>query len=133
MILNRLVEMMWAGMILALIVGIVAWVVGPGPRAGRSRAWASETIARWRRPVAADPNSFTDFVANWKPTIEVVAVAAGLIYIFFGPPPTGFSVLLTAVIVLIVVVATEVLAAPQPGVAAPKGGDIDAVDDVGSR
>jgi hypothetical protein len=129
MILNRLVEMMWAGMILALIVGLVAWVVGPGPRAGHSRAWASETIARWRHPVAADPNSFTDFVANWKPTIEVVAVAAGLIYILFGPPPTGFSVLLTAVIVLIVVVATEVLAAPQPA-ATPEGGDIDVVEDV---
>ena len=64
--------------------------------------------------MAADPNSFTNFVANWKPTIEVVAVAAGLIYILFGPSPSGFSVLLTAVIVLAVVVATEVLAAPEP-------------------
>ena len=79
--------------------------------------------------MAADPNSFTNFVANWKPTIEVVAVAAGLIYIFFGPPPTGFSVLLTAAIVLIVVVATEVLAAPQPG-ATPEGGDIDVEEEV---
>ena len=113
-IVNRLYEMMWAGLILALIVGIAAWVMGPGSRAVRTRAWASETIEGWRRPVAADPNSFTNFVANWKPTIEVVAVAAGLIYILFGPSPSGFSVLLTAVIVLAVVVATEVLAAPEP-------------------
>ena len=115
-IVNRLYEMMWAGLILALIVGIAAWVMGPGPRAIRARAWVSETIERWRRPVAADPNSFTNFVANWKPTIEVVAVAVGFIYIFFGPSPSGFSVLLTAVIVLAVVVATEVLAAPEPEV-----------------
>lgn len=113
-IVNRLYEMMWAGLVLALVVGVAAWVMGPGPRAIRSRAWVSETIERWRRPVAADPNSFTNFVANWKPTIEVVAVAAGLIYILFGPSPSGFSVLLTAVIVLAVVVATEVLAAPEP-------------------
>jgi hypothetical protein len=115
-IVNRLYEMMWAGLILALVVGIAAWVMGPGPRGIRARAWVSETIERWRRPVAADPNSFTNFVANWKPTIEVVAVAVGLIYIFFGPSPSGFSVLLTAVIVLAVVVATEVLAAPEPEV-----------------
>jgi hypothetical protein len=113
-IVNRLFEMMWAGLILALIVGIAAWVMGPGPRAVRTRAWASQTIERWRRPVAADPNSFTDFIAEWKPTIEVVVVAAGLIYVFFGPPPTGFSVLMTAVIVGALVIATEVLAVSGP-------------------
>ena len=94
----------------------------------RTRAWASETIDGWRRPVAADPNSFTDFVANWKPTIEVVAVVAGLIYIFFGPGPTGFSVLVTAAIVLAVVVATEVLAAPEPDTRIPEIEVIDAVE-----
>ena len=113
-IVNRLFEMMWAGLILALVVGIAAWVMGAGSRARRTRGWASETIERWRRPVAADPNSFTNFIANWKPTIEVVVVVVGLIYIFFGPAPTGFSVLVTAAIVLAVVVATEVLAAPEP-------------------
>jgi len=128
-IVNRLYEMMWAGLILALIVGIAAWVMGPGPRAIRARAWVSETIERWRRPVAADPNSFTNFVANWKPTIEVVAVAVGFIYIFFGPSPSGFSVLLTAVIVLAVVVATEVLAAPEPEVDT-EGNDVAEVVDV---
>jgi len=124
-IVNRLFEMMWAGLILALIVGIAAWVMGPGSRARRTRAWASGTIEGWRRPVAADPNSFTNFVANWKPTIEVVAVAVGFVYIFFGPSPSGFSVLLTAVIVLAVVVATEVLAASEPEVDSER---IDVVD-----
>jgi hypothetical protein len=112
-LLDRLYQMMWATLILALIVGIVAWFAGPGPRAVKTRAWASGTILRWRQPVEESPNSFTDFVAEWKATIEVVAVAAGLMFIFFGPSPTGFSVLLTAVIVLAVIVATEVLAAPE--------------------
>ena len=117
--LDRLYQMMWATLILALIVGIVAWFAGPGPRAVKTRAWASGTILRWRQPVEESPNSFTDFVAEWKATIEVVAVAAGLMFIFFGPSPTGFSVLLTAVIVLAVVVVTEVLAAPKPEAATP--------------
>jgi hypothetical protein len=127
-IVNRLFEMMWAGLILALIVGVAAWVMGPGSRARRTRAWASRTIEGWRRPVAADPNSFTNFVANWKPTIEVVAVVAGLIYILFGPSPSGFSVLLTAVIVLAVVVVTEVLAAPEPEVDTEDIEEVDVVE-----
>jgi hypothetical protein len=118
-LLERLYQMMWATLILALIVGIVAWFAGSGPRAVRTRAWASGTILRWREPVEESPNSFTDFVAEWKATIEVVAVAAGLMFLFFGPSPTGFSVLLTAVIVLAVVVATEVLAAPKPEAVTP--------------
>jgi hypothetical protein len=117
--LDRLYQMMWATLILALIVGIVAWFAGPGPRAVRTRAWASGTILRWRQPVEESPNSFTDFVAEWKATIEAVAVAAGLMFIFFGPSPTGFSVLLTAVIVLAIVVVTEVLAAPEPASVEP--------------
>jgi phosphatidylglycerophosphate synthase len=113
LVLDRLYQMMWAALILALIVGIVAWLMGPSARATHTRALASGTIQRWRQPAEDHPNVFTNFIADWKPTIEVVAVALGLVFILFGPPPTGFSVLLTAVIVLFVIVATEVVAAPE--------------------
>jgi hypothetical protein len=125
LMLARLYQMMWAALILAVIVGIVAWVMGPSTRATDTRAWASGTIRRWRQPAEDRPNALTDFIAEWKATIEVVAVVVGLMFIFFGPPPTGFSVLLTAVVVLAVVVATEVLAAPKPGYAP---GDDDVVE-----
>jgi hypothetical protein len=114
LVLDRLYQMMWAALILALIVGIVAWVMGPSARATHTRAWASGTVQGWRQPVEDRPNVFTNFVADWRPTIEVVAVVLGVAFILFGPPPTGFSVLLTAVVVLAVIVATEVLAAPEP-------------------
>ena len=114
LVLNRLYQMMWAALILALVVGIVAWVMGPSARATQSRAWASGTIQRWRQPAEDHANVITSFIADWKPTIEVVAVVLGLVFVLFGPPPTGFSVLLTAVIVVAVVVAMEVLAAPEP-------------------
>jgi hypothetical protein len=127
LLLNRLVQMMWATLILALIVGFVAWFAGPSMRAVSTRAWASGTISRWRQPAEENPNSFTDFVAEWKATIKVVAVAAGLMFIFFGPSPTGFSVLLTAVIVLGAIVVTEVLAAPKPEAIAPEIEVVEAV------
>lgn len=128
LVLNRLYQLMWAALILALIVGLVAWVMGPSARATHTRAWASGTIQRWRQPAEDRPNSLTNFVAEWKPTIEVVAVVLGLAFILFGPPPTGFSVLLTAVIVLAVVVATEVLAAPEPDLTIPDVGVVGVVE-----
>jgi len=114
LILNRLAQMMWAAPILSLIGGIIAWVLEPSARSVRTRTWASGAVERWRQPAEDRPNSLTAFVAGWKPTIGVVAVVIGLGFILFGPPPTGFSVLLTAVIVLGVIVVTEVLAAPEP-------------------
>jgi len=114
LVLNRLIQMMWAALILALIVGIIAWVMGPSPRSTQTRAWVTGTIQRWRQPAEDRPNFITNFIADWKPTIEVVAVVIGLGVILFGPPPTGFSVLLTAVIVFAIIVVTEVLAAPKP-------------------
>jgi len=129
LVLDRLYQMMWAALILALIVGLVAWIAGPSPRSRRFRTWASGTIRRWRQPVEDHANAFTNFIADWKPTIEVVAVVLGLAFVLFGPPPTGFSVLLTAVIVLAVFVVTEVLAAPE-SVDTPNGDDVGVVEDV---
>ena len=127
MLLIRLYQMMWAALILALIVGIVAWVVGPSTRAANTRAWASETIRRWRQPAERSPNVVTDFVAEWRATIEVVVVVVGILFILFGPSPTGFSVLLTAVVVLAVIVLVEVLAVPEPE--APEAQDAEVSSD----
>ncbi|MCL1586777.1 MAG: hypothetical protein M3092_00030 [Actinomycetia bacterium] len=109
-LLNRLHQLTWALFVLVLIVGITAWVVGPSSLATRTREWASATVSRWRGPTEDHANSFTSFIADWKSTIEVVAVMLGLLFILFGPSPSGFSVLATAAIVLAAVVAVEVLA-----------------------
>ena len=114
LILDRLYQLTWALLILALIVGIVAWVVGPSSGSARTRAWASRTLGGWRGATEEHPNSFSNFVAEWKRTIEVIAVMLGLLFIIFGPSPTGLSVMLTAAVVLAVIVAVEVLAVPDP-------------------
>ena len=109
-LLDRLHQLTWSLFVLALIVGITAWVMGPSSLATRTRAWASTTVSRWRGSTEEHSNSFTNFIADWKSTIEVVAVMLGLLFMVFGPSPSGFSVLATAAVVLVAVVAVEVLA-----------------------
>ena len=112
-LLDRLHQLTWSLFVLALIVGITAWVMGPSSLATRTRAWASTTVSRWRGSTEEHSNSFTNFIAEWKSTIEVVAVMLGLLFIVFGPSPSGFSVLATSAVVLAAVVAVEVLAVPD--------------------
>ena len=109
-LLDRLHQLTWALFVLVLIVGITAWVLGPSSRATSTQTWASVTVSRWRGSTEEHPNSFTSFVADWKSTIEVVVIMLGLLFILFGPSPSGFSVLATAAVVLAAVVAVEVLA-----------------------
>jgi hypothetical protein len=113
LILDRLHQLTWALFVLALIVGIAAWVMGPSSWAVNTRAWASGTLAGWRVHTVAHPNPFTSFIGTWKVTIEVVAVVLGLLFIVFGPSPSGVSTVLTAAAVFGAVVLVEVLAAPD--------------------
>ncbi|MGB9358863.1 MAG: hypothetical protein WCC01_09920 [Acidimicrobiia bacterium] len=66
--------MMEAALVLALIVGILHWAMGPSFRSTQARAWVTGTIQRWRQPAEERPNFITNSIANGKPTIEVVIV-----------------------------------------------------------
>ena len=109
---SRLRSGTWAVLILAFIVGFIAWLSGPSPRAQRMRSWGGETIDGWRRPAAGETSGFTAFLAEWKRTIQVVIVVLGALFVLFGPTPTGLLVIATAAIVLGLVVLVEVLAGP---------------------
>lgn len=98
---------------LALIVGLVAWVSGPSNRARGLRDWTVRTIDRWRRPEPGHPEGFAAFLTEWKRTIQVLAVAIGLLFVVFGPDPSGLLVIATAAVVLVVVVVVEVFGGPQ--------------------
>jgi hypothetical protein len=100
----------WALIVLALIIGLFAWVNGPSGRARSVRASFSGTVDDWRRAPEEEPSGFAKFLAEWKRTIQVIVVLLGLAYIIFGPSPSGISVLLTAMVTLGVVVLVEVLA-----------------------
>jgi len=112
-IVARLIQSTWALLLLALIVGLIAWATGPSERAYRVTAWTSRTIDAWRRPTEDQPSGFTAFLAEWKRTIQVVTVIFGLLFVLFGPPPSGLLVIITTAIVLAIVGLVEVLAGPE--------------------
>jgi hypothetical protein len=121
-VLERLIQGTWALLILALIVGFIAWAMGPGRRAVGFRSWASATIDSWRHPAEADPSGFASFMIERKRTIQLVILVLGLLFVLFGPAPTGLLVLATAAVVVLLLVIVEVLGGPAP---APETPDAD--------
>lgn len=124
-----LVAASWGLIVLAFIVGFVAWAFGPSARARQFSAWASNTIDRWRRPGEDEPSGFTEFLAGSKRTIQVVVIVLGLVFVIFGPPLSGMLVILATVAVLVIVVLVEVLAGPEGQPNAPIDETSELVDD----
>ncbi len=109
---SRLISGTWALLVIALIIGFVAWLAGPSTRAQRLRSWGAKTIDGWRRPAEEEPSGFTTFLAEWKRTIQVVVVTLGLLFVLLGPTPSGLLVIATLAVVLGIVVLVEVMAGP---------------------
>lgn len=114
-----LVAASWGLIVLAFILGFVAWAFGPSARARELSAWTSNTIDRWRRPDEGEPSGFTRFLADSKRTIQVVVIVLGLVFVIFGPPLSGMLVILATVVVLVIVVLVEVFAGPDGQLNAP--------------
>ncbi len=110
--LARLTAGTWALIVLALIVGLIAWVSGPSPRARTMRSRGTGAMESWRQPTGAAPSGFIAFLAEWKRSIQSVIVVVGLLFVLFGPNPSGWLVLVTAAVVLALVVVVEVFAGP---------------------
>lgn len=117
---------LWALIVLALIIGFFAWMNGPSSRAQSLRSSITGTIDGWRKPSEEEPSGFASFLADWKRTIQVAVVGLGLAYILFGPPPSGISVLLTAVVASGLVILVEVLAGSAEAPVPVATGKIDA-------
>jgi hypothetical protein len=98
--------------ILALIVGFVAWAMGPSPRARSFMSVVTGTVEAWQRPAEAEPSAFATFLAGSKRTIQTVVVILGLLFLLFGPVLTALRVIAVAVIVIVIVVLVEVFAGP---------------------
>lgn len=108
-------QSMWALIIVALIVGFVAWVTGPSERPGRIRASWKRAIARWRGPDAATPTTgAAGFIATWKRPLQWGTLTVGLCYLLFGPDASAWLVIITALVVVAVIAIIEVTAGPEP-------------------
>ncbi len=95
----RLTQSTWALLLLALVIGLIAWTYQTlDARSGSLEEFSSGLAA---------------FLSGWKRTIQVVVVVLGIVFVLFGPPPSGLLVLITAVAVLTVVGLVELLADPE--------------------
>jgi hypothetical protein len=119
MVLDRLVTGSWGILMLGLIIGFVAWAIGPSPRAQQFTSWAAGTVGSWRKPAEADPSGFASFLAGSKRTIEMIVIAIGLLFVLFGPSLSALRVLLITIVVVAIVVLIEVLAGPAEATQEP--------------
>lgn len=104
-------SLMWALLVLGVMIGIGAWLAGPSAKdEGVSRGAA--LLDRWQRPEVEEPSPFVAFLAEWKRVIQAGVLVLGLAFVLFGPPPTGLSVLITALVALVLVALVEVFAGP---------------------
>ena len=105
---------MWSLLILGLVIGLAAWVMGASPRALRTRAWWRGAIERRRGDDATVPTSgVAGFVAEWQRAIQWTALILGLLFVLFVPTPSGWLVVVTALVVLAIIAVVQVVAGPH--------------------
>jgi hypothetical protein len=95
----RLTQSTWALLLLALIFGLIAW--------------AYQMLDARRGSAEEFPRRLAVFLSEWKRTIQGVVVVFGLVFVLFGPPPSGLLVIITAVAVVTVAGLVELLADPE--------------------
>jgi hypothetical protein len=95
----RLTQSTWALLLLALIVGLIAWTY--------------QTLDARSGSLEEFSSGLAVFLSEWKRTIQGVVVVLGLVFVLFGPPPSGLLVIITAVAVMTIVGLVELLADPE--------------------
>ncbi|MFI5046188.1 MAG: hypothetical protein ACHQIG_03915 [Acidimicrobiia bacterium] len=101
--------------VLAIIVALGAWLVGPGKLAVRLRSTVQRGLDR--TPSDAPPSPVADFVSRNKTALRVCVLALAGIVLIVMTAPSPWAVLIIAVLVLVALGVIEVLgrAAATPG------------------
>ena len=97
---------------LGLVVGLVAWLVGPSPRAERSRDAISDRLAGWSTPRTEQPTGFSGFVYRNRRGIEWTILGLGILVLLIVPL-TLWVALITVIVVVILLAVVEVIAGPK--------------------
>jgi hypothetical protein len=106
-------SLMWALLVLGVVIGVFAWLAGPSTK-GEGVSRGAAVLDRWQRPEVEEPSPFIAFLSEWKRVIQGGILVLGVVFVLFGPTPTGLSVLVTALVVLVLVALVEVFAGPAP-------------------
>ncbi len=108
-----LVQAAWALLALSLVIGFVAWVLGPSRHARVLSGWTRDTIERWGQPENTERSALSEFFTRWKRTVEIGIVVLAALFVLLGPVPTVLSVLATAIVAGAFIGAVEIVAGPS--------------------
>ena len=112
-VLRNLTGALWAVLFLGLVVGFVAWILGPSDRAGRQRATISGWFAGWREPVPGEERSaFSRWVADRRRLLVWLIVGLGLLFLLLSPMLSLTLAVVTVVVVVLLVGAVALIAGP---------------------
>lgn len=98
---------------LAVIVGFVAWFVGPGARATRLRDAAGASIGRWRGTSQEPPTGLSLFFYKWRRPLEWGVVGVGLVVLLIMPLVSFASALIIVLVGAVIIAAIELIAGPR--------------------
>jgi hypothetical protein len=107
-VLSFLVTALRTAFVVAIIVAIGAWLVGPGRTATRVRM-----LVR-REPTGEDVTTVGTFVGHYRNALRVLVVALGLVVLVALAHPTPLAVLIVLVLVLIGLGVVELLGRHAP-------------------
>lgn len=105
---------LWTVMLVGLVVGFAAWVMGTSPRAIRTRAWWDATIDQWQgRDTTVPTSGVAGFIAEFQRPIQWTALIVGLLFLLVVPSPSGWLVIVTALVVLAILAVVQVVGGPD--------------------
>jgi hypothetical protein len=103
----------WVLLAISFVIGFIAWIMGPSRHAKSLSRWTRSTIDRWGQSERSEPDALGDFFTQWGRVLEVGVVVLAVLFVLFGPAPTGLSVLATAIIAGAFIGAIEIAAGPS--------------------
>jgi hypothetical protein len=118
-VLRNLQNALWALVFIGLLIGFVAWVIGPSERAGSWREASSEGLNRWRGDDQEPPTGASLFFYKWRRPLEWGVVGLGLLILLFAPMITFTLVLVVVILGAVVIGVVEMIAGPVAVVGPP--------------
>lgn len=111
-LLHSLANTLVAVSFVALVIGVAAWLVGPGERARRFRAAAGDGVDRWRGQQPASRTNLNRFFARWRRPLEWGVLGLGLLILLVAPVVSLGLAVVVVLVGLFLVGVVELMAGP---------------------
>lgn len=112
-LIHSLKSSIWALVFLSLAIGLAAWLVGPGLRAGHMRTAVGDGLDRWRGKSQQPPTGVSLFFYTWRRPLEWAILGVGLAILLLIPTVSLLNVVLIILVGGFAAAAIEMTAGPQ--------------------